>query len=219
MKKAFSVREYLRVKKKTLNFEGEWAEAFGQPESTGVWFIWGASGSGKSNFVMQLCKELCKYGRVALNSLEEGVSLSIQQTIERNQMECVKNRLIILNKERMEDLSVRMSKPRSPQFYIIDSFQYAQMSAKDYYNFVDAHPNKLIVFVSHVDGKQPDGRPAKKALFDADLKIWVEGYRAISRGRFIGPKGYYTIWQEGADTYWGVADQDDTDVTVTDETE
>ncbi len=40
-------------------------------------------------------------------------------------------------------------------------------------------------------------------MYDASLKIFVEGFRAISKGRFIGPKGYYTVWEEGAERYWG----------------
>lgn len=40
-------------------------------------------------------------------------------------------------------------------------------------------------------------------MYDASLKVWVEGYTAFSKGRFIGETGKYTIWQEGADRYWG----------------
>ena len=70
---AKGVRELLSMKFDTLPFEGEWYDAFGTPESRGVWIVWGKSGSGKTSFVMKLCKELCKYGRVVYNSLEEGI--------------------------------------------------------------------------------------------------------------------------------------------------
>ena len=72
MKRALSVRDILDKKYNTFPFEGKWKEAFGTPERVGVWFIWGNSGNGKTSFVMQLCKELCKYDRVVYNSLEEG---------------------------------------------------------------------------------------------------------------------------------------------------
>lgn len=48
------------------------------------------------------------------------------------------------------------------------------------------------------------GRTAVSAMFSASLKIWVEGYRAISKGRYFGEQGYYTVWKERADKYWGV---------------
>ena len=50
------------MKKETLKLTGAWADAFGEPERIGVWFIWGNSGNGKSSFVMQLCKELAAAG-------------------------------------------------------------------------------------------------------------------------------------------------------------
>mgnify|MGYP000320329112 CR=1 FL=1 len=57
------------MKKETLKLTGAWAEAFGEPERIGVWFIWGNSGNGKSSFVMQLCKELAKFDTPELDPL------------------------------------------------------------------------------------------------------------------------------------------------------
>lgn len=35
-------------------------------------------------------------------------------------------------------------------------------------------------------------------MYDADLKIYIEGYVAFSKGRYIGDTGRYVIWEEGA---------------------
>lgn len=36
-------------------------------------------------------------------------------------------------------------------------------------------------------------------MYDASLKIWVEGYKAFSKGRYIGSNGgEYVIWEDGA---------------------
>lgn len=86
---------------------------------------------------------------------------------------------------------------------MIDSFQYTQMSYKEYISFKEAHRDKLLIFVSHADGKNPDGRSAKKVMYDASLKVYVEGFRAISKGRFFGSVGHYTVWSEGEQRYWG----------------
>ena len=48
MTKALTAGEVLRQKKNTFPFEGSWKDAFGEPERTGIWFIWGNSGNGKS---------------------------------------------------------------------------------------------------------------------------------------------------------------------------
>lgn len=203
MARAYSVNEVMNMKKKTIQFSGAWADAFGAPERTGVWFVWGQSGNGKTSFMMQLSKELCKYGKVAYNSLEQGVSLSMQQTLAQHGMIGVNKRFVLLNRESMSDLSERLSKPKSADFVIIDSFQYTQMGIREYMQFVERHSNKLIIFVSQADGRNPDGRTARKVMFDADQKIFVEGFKAISKGRFFGPVGSYTIWEEGAERYWG----------------
>ena len=72
MKRAISVSELLAMKKQTYKLSDEWREAFGEPELNGLWFWWGRSGSGKTSFVLKLCKELCRFGRVAYDSLEAG---------------------------------------------------------------------------------------------------------------------------------------------------
>lgn len=201
--RAISVTELLSMKKETLEFDGAWYEAFGTPERTGVWFIWGQSGSGKTSFTMQLCKELAKFGRVAYDSLEEGDSLSIQNAVVRAGMQDVKRNFILLPGERMSNLNERLGKRKSPDFIVIDSFQYTQMTYRDYIKLKERNRGKLLRFVSHADGHNPSGRSARSVMYDATLKIWVEGYRAFSKGRFFGPTGYYTIWEERASTYWG----------------
>nr|WP_290376153.1 hypothetical protein [Muribaculum intestinale] len=203
MARAYSVNEAMSMKKKTIPFTGAWADAFGNPERKGVWFVWGQSGNGKTSFMMQLSKELCKFGKVAYNSLEQGVSLSMQQTLAQHGMIDVNRRFVLLNREPIAELSERLAKPKSADFVIIDSFQYTQMGIREYMDFVGRHPNKLIIFVSQADGRNPDGRTARKAMFDADQKIFVEGFRAMSKGRFFGPVGSYTVWEEGAERYWG----------------
>lgn len=193
----------MAMKRNTIGLSNDWAEAFGSPERHGVWFVWGDSGNGKTNFVMQLCKELAEHGRVVYNSLEEGASLTMRNTLERAGMEDVGKRFLLLDGESMEEMEERMNKPKSPDFYVVDSFQYTGMSFDDYRRFKEANPRKLIIFISQAKDKKPAGSPARRVMFDASLKIYIEGFRAFSKGRYIGPKGYYTIWEEGARKYWG----------------
>lgn len=202
MKRAFSPTEVLNIKTEEFQFTGKWEEAFGAPERVGVWFIWGNSGNGKTSFVMLLCKELAKFGKVGFNSMEEGVSLSLKNAIRRFNMVEENRKIIFINGESMEDLSERLAKPKQPKFIVIDSFQYAQMTYRDYIKFKELHRDKLIIFISHADGNNPSGRSAKSVMYDASLKIWVQGYKAFSKGRFIGSTGQYTIWEEGAAKYW-----------------
>ena len=201
MKKALSMVDLMRKNREVYAFEGALREAFGQPEQNGVWFIWGRSGNGKTSFVLQLCKELTRYGKVAYDSLEEGDSLTMQNALMRVGMGDVGRRFILLN-ESLKELDTRLKRRRSPDIVVVDSFQYAHIDLKQYEEFIEQHKNKLIIFVSQADGLKPWGRTAQSAMYSASLKIWVEGYRAISKGRYRGNLGYYTIWAEKAEEYW-----------------
>lgn len=200
---AKGVSEVLGMKFSTFPFEGEWRDAFDTPERRGVWMIWGNTGNGKTSFVMRLCKELCKYGRVAYDSLEEGACLTMQNTLKRFNMQEVNRRFLLLDCESIDQLSLRLKRQKAPDFVVIDSFQYTQMTYAQYIKFKEQHRNKLLIFISHASGTRPDGRSAKKVAFDASLKIYIEGYRAFSKGRFIGPVGHFDIWPEKAAKYWG----------------
>ena len=203
MGRALTVKDVLGKKHKTFPFQGAWADAFAQPEKSGIWFIWGRSGNGKTSFVMQLIKELMKYDRVLFDSLEEGDSLTMQDKIVRYGLNNAGSRLHLLNAEGMNDLTDRLEKRKSYNIVVIDSFQYTQMSYKDYIKFKERNKSKLIIFISHASGTNPKGGAAEGVMYDATLKIWVEGFKAFSKGRFIGPTGEYTIWDEGAERYWG----------------
>lgn len=201
MERAYTINDILNKKYKLFDFKDEWEEAFSKPERCGVWFVWGNSGNGKTRFTMQLAKYLTNFGKVLYNSLEEGSSHTIRKAFEDVGMSEVKQKMLLVS-ESLEKLSERLNKQRSASVIIVDSFQYAQISYKQYIAFKEQHKDKLIIFISHADGKQPAGRSAKSVMYDATLKIWVEGFKAFSKGRYIGPKGSLTIWPEGAMRYW-----------------
>jgi hypothetical protein len=203
MSRALSCMELLQKKYDLLPFEGEWADAFGTPEASGVWFVWGNSGNGKTTFVLQMVKYLARFRKVAFNSLEESSAHTMQEAFLRVGMQDVARRVVLLEREPVTELSARLAKRRSPDIVVIDSFQYAEIDYKAYKRLKEAHPDKLIIFVSHADGKKPAGRTANSVMYDASLKIWVEGYKAFSKGRYIGPAGSLTIWAEGALKHWG----------------
>lgn len=197
MRKALSVTDICRKNYETFPFEGAWLEAFGCPERVGTWIVWGQSGSGKSTFAVQLCRELSRFGKVLYDSLEEGTSLTFRNKIA--QLQDVERGRFLVVSEPMEALKERLAKRRSADFVIIDSFQYTGLDYRSYLALKQTLASKLLILISHADGKLPSGRAAKSVMYDASLKIWVEGYRAYSKGRFIGENGgVYTIWEEGS---------------------
>lgn len=191
------------MKYETMAFDGAWRDAFGTPERRGVWIIWGNSGNGKTSFALQLAKYLCRFGRVAYDSLEEGACLTMQEAMRRENMMEVNKKFLLIDNENMEELGIRLSRQKSPDIVVIDTFQYTQMNYRQYIAFKERHKRKLLIFVSHADGKLPNGRAAKSLMYDASLKIYIEGFRAFSKGRFIGPVGHIDIVPHKARAYWG----------------
>ena len=201
LKRALSIRNVLDKKFERFEFTSDWFDAFGQPQKQGVWFIWGNSGNGKTSFVLQLMKQLSQYGKVLFNSLEEATDLTLQESYDRlNMIEA--NGKIDAVTDNIEEFTLRLSRQKSPKIVVIDSFQYFGLTYAQYKKFKEQFRDKLIVFISQADGKNPKGPAADSVMYDAALKIRVEGHRAISKGRYIGPKGYYTIWAEKAAEYW-----------------
>ena len=183
-------------------FTGAWEASLGRPAKSGTWLVWGHSGNGKTSFVMQLAKYLCKFEKVLYDSLEESTGLSVQKSLRRHGMADVARRFIILDREPMNALSERLRRKKSPSVVIVDSFQYSGLSYAGYKQLKEEHPGKLFIFISHAEGSRPEGRAAKKVEYDADVKIYVEGFKASCKSRFMDRPGVpFIIWEEGAIKY------------------
>lgn len=202
MARTLTAKEILGIRRQSITLEGEWGRCIGTIDRRGVVFLWGNSGNGKSSAVISLCKELTKFGKVLYLPLEEGLSLSFQNLLRRYDMYSCGRRFQVLEHATPGELIERLLKPRSPEFVVIDSFQYLGMSYKEYLSFKEKLSGKMLIFVSHADGRQPSGRAAKSVKYDAMQKIWVEGFVAFSNGRFIGETGQAVIWRQGAWDYW-----------------
>lgn len=201
MARTLSAKQVLTIKFDTIRLGGGWDECVGEIETTGIWFIWGNSGNGKTSAVVSLCKELSAFGKVLYNSREEGVSLTMQNTLRRYGMGELGSRFQLANMS-LQELDEKISQQRSPKFVVLDSFQFMGLTYKDFRAFCEKHKNKMLIFVSRTRGRQPEGRAAISAMYDASCKIWVEGYKAFIKGRFVGTTGEMTIWDEGAKKYW-----------------
>ncbi len=186
-----------------MNFSGPWLDSFGRPELGGCWLVWGGSGHGKTRFALALCKYLTNFGRVGYNSLEEGLSLSLQKAVKSTGMVAVAKRFILLDKEPINELRLRLQRPKSPDIIVIDSIQYSGLNKDTAKALVDEFPRKLFVFISHADGKNPAGRTAGAIRFHANVKLFVEGYRITQPvSRYAdGACAPFIIWEEGAAKY------------------
>jgi hypothetical protein len=205
MQRALTTNNILNTKRTyiTWNNDTQMQDALGQPETCGVWLVWGKSGNGKSNFVFKLIKALSATGTILYNSLEEGNSASFKNKLVEHRMHELGSKIKYVQED-ITELQARLDKKNSSKIVVIDSYQYTDLNYKQYKTFKAKYPNKIIIFTSHADGKNPTGRSAISVMFDAYMKIYIEGYKAFCKGREIGENGgTYTIWDDGAARYWG----------------
>lgn len=197
-KRAYSPKEVLAKTYKTLPWGERWSGPFGYPTMNEIWFISGATASGKSSFVMQLAKELANYGMVLYCSYEEGVSQSFKERLERFRMNEVQGRFRVATEDSYEELVERLSKPKSPHFVIVDSFQVSGWSYEQVIALKARFRSKSFIFISQEYKGQPTGKAANRLRYIAGLKIRVIGFKAFCQGRFTkDPGSYYAVWEEG----------------------
>lgn len=204
-RRAISPQRMKAKKVERIPLTADFKRLIGNPECRGSWFLMGDSGMGKTTFLMQLAKELAKHFKVDYNSLEEEDRGSMQALMNECKMhECKRGSFMLLNGWPMEEVRQRLDKKRSARIVIFDSVQYLKLTIPEYKQLLADYENKLFIFNSHADGKKAVGALAKKIRFDADVKLYAEGYKVSSRSRMNRGKlpDEYVVWEEGARAYW-----------------
>ena len=198
VRRAYSADSVISMERELCEFDGKWLEAVGKPELKGTWCIGGLPKNGKTSFTMQLAKYLTKWHLVAYDSIEEGISASFAETLRRCRMDEVKaSRFIVLNNEDIKDIECRLSKRKSPKIVIIDSIQFLGLNTETYLRWKKRFPEKLFIYITHLQGQYPEGKTAIKIWRDSDVVIKVEGFRAYPTSRYGGGKPI-TISEEKA---------------------
>lgn len=151
---------------------------------------------------MELINDLSKIGNLLYVSLEEGHSLSLRSNVSRHLDAANKNVRFADHTMTYDALMEYLSRKRTPKVVIIDSLQYFGIDYIRYKRLKETFSNKSFLFVSHANGKLPDGKTASKIMYDAGIKIRVEGFIAFVASRYGGNKNY-VIWEDGAKKYWG----------------
>ncbi len=196
--RAFSPKEISKKKYEVIPWGEKWSIPFGKPAVNELWFISGASASGKSSFVMQLAKELCNYGDVLYLSYEEGISKSFQDRIKLFRMYEVQGRFRVVINDTYEEVVKRLQKHKSAHFVILDSLQVAGWSYDQMVELKKRFKSKSFIVISQERKSQPMGAAAVSLRYLAGIKIRVVGFKAFCAGRFTSDAGsYYTVWEEG----------------------
>ncbi len=204
--KVLTVANIVNQAVKRIHFKGEWFQAFKEPQDKGVWFIWGTSGSGKSTFLMKLCKALAllEY-KVFMNLCEEETDDSdFIDRVNMQDMQDVADKFFAKTYS-YDETVLYLQKRDSPKVVVIDSATYFFESFEQYQAFKKMFRNKIIIITGHANGKNPKFALEDSIMYDAKMKIYTNGYLALCKGRTIGPNGgRFIIWQSGYDKANGI---------------
>lgn len=208
MRRLLSNRNVERAVFDVADFDGEWLDSFGRPELKGTWTIYGTSGSGKTTFALMLCKYLSGFRKTMYDSLEQGLSRSMQLAWNRTGVKEAGKAVVFGDKEPLADLVSRLKKPKSPHIVLIDSITAMPGFRKaDYAELTRVFPHKLFIFIAHEKNHKAHPAVAEHIRCLSDVKIHIEGFKAFVTSRFedaeAGEGGKdFIIWKQGADEYW-----------------
>lgn len=204
MMRALTAKQVIDKKRKVYEFDGRYLDSFGKPEQNAVWMIWGKSGNGKTHFVLNLVKYMAQqFGTVDYISLEEGDKQSFAIALQHVDMHDVQ-RFRLFPPCNKDEIIGRIKRKKGAQFVVVDSIQYSGLTYIEHHHIKQdrAAKRKQIIYVSHGNGNNPDGKTADKVRYDADVKVHIIGFVAHIRSRYGGNKPFI-IWEEGARKYWG----------------
>jgi hypothetical protein len=198
---AYSVKKVIEKKFSVIEFSEQWLEAVGKPELSGSWSIGGLPKNGKTTFALMLAKYMARFDRVAYNSIEEGLTLSFQMALKRQNVQEAGSRIIVLNRESIDELEERLKRHKSPNIIIIDSIQFAGLTFETYKKLKEKFKNKLFIYITHLKGEIPEGSTAVKIWRDSNVVFMIKGFKAFPTSRYGGGREI-VINEELAAKFW-----------------
>lgn len=196
LKKAVGVSEFLRKKFVLLPLPEQWANHLGEVPERFTMGIFGFTANGKTDYAVKLAKMLTNVGNVLYNSMEQGISKSMQLCIDRNCMKEVNGKITFVS-ESYDELLIRLDKRKSARFIVLDSRDQMNMTAEQFYALEKRYPKKSFIILMYEKGAKPKGEHGNNILFRCDIKTRVRLFVAMTASRFGGGEDF-TVWEHGA---------------------
>ena len=172
--------------------------------------VYGDSGNGKTEFVMQTVKVLCPcYRKIAWMSYEQGHEADFTEACDRNNMVEVSGKFLGVDPFKnlkdgvslLDDLFVFLDKRNSPDAVVMDSLDDTEFNKKEYTQLVKRYEGKktFIFLVKSSKTGAIQKSVCQHARFHCQLAIWVSNYIAhpTNKNRF-GAYKPYVVYEEKA---------------------
>ncbi len=208
MSRATSVQNLYDKKFVTFPMDGLWGRAMKAPERTGIWLVYGAEKNGKTWFSLMLAHYLSQWERTLYVSAEEGSSMAFVDACRRAGLPATIKTLHFEEYMPLSELDEKLRSRKAARIVFLDNLTiYSdELHAVAFKQLVQAHKDKLFVFIAHEEKGQPYTAPAKRARKLASIIVQVKGLTAFISGRC--PGGAIRIDEEKAALYWGQDEND-----------
>lgn len=205
--------QIINKKREYVELTGAIGESIGKLELGTKIFITGRSYSGKSTFIIALCKAIAEQGmRVDYNSHEEkgGDSSTIIEKMRHAGIIDEKFDAMLrfykapLESDTEETFGEILKRKASAGFAVLDSIQHAGMNKQKYIEFTEYFCNpkrkKIVAFISHWQKNDFVGH----VRHDCDIKLEAMHYVVYVESRMAGANNRpIVLWEEGAKRGWG----------------
>lgn len=196
MPRTLGVRHILEKQYRSLPFDGEWEQTFGQPSDPFTMLIFGHPKNGKTTFTMKFSKYLTQFGKVFYNSIEEGDCKTIQDTFIRCKMDQLEDGKFMLgDRYFFNDMVEYLKGTNKGRFVIIDSRDFINLTCQQFKKLRLLFPRKSFIIICWEAAGKPAGKFAKDIEFIVDVVVHVRNYHAFPRSRFGGGREY-VIWDK-----------------------
>lgn len=177
--------------------------AFGEPEDSGFWLIYGAEKHGKTLFALKLADHLSQSMRVLYVSGEEGTGKTFVEAITRAKIDTNNKRLRIAKYTPLDHIRGLLGKRNGPRVVVIDNITVylKELQYGVLLNLLRDFPKILFVFLAHEENGHPYTSIARSCKRFANIIVRVEGLAAQVSGRC--PGGMVYIDDNKGRLYWG----------------
>lgn len=207
--KVLGVKQFHQMRFQFLPVPAAWAGTLGKVPHNFIAVIYGFSGNGKTEFVVQLAKMLAQLEKkVGWLSYEQRHGSDFQMSTKRNNMEEVTGYFYPIDPiaaipegvSLIEDLDNYLSKRSSPDVIVIDSIDYTGFDWDDYVMLKNRYGHKkTFLFIAH---SQRSGAIKKaiseRIIFDGGIGIFVSHYIATPVKNRYGGFEPYIVWEDRA---------------------
>jgi hypothetical protein len=207
--KVLGVKQFHQMSFKFLPVPSGWAGTLGKVPHNFIAVVYGFSGNGKTEFVVQLVKMLAKLDKkVGWLSYEQRHGSDFQMSTKRNRMEEVSGNFYPIDPiagvpdgvSLIEDLDKYLRRRNSPDVVVIDSIDYTGFGWEEYVMLKNRYGSrKTFLFIAHSTKSGAIKKAiSERIIFDGGMGIFVSHYIAHPIKNRFGGFDPYVVWEDRA---------------------